>query len=358
MYVTKNGLVIAAAIARSLPAPAIIRSRKDQLRHRIFTGDAQMSFDQASLDSAGVFLIGELEKLDQKLHMPLTSVTWNRDIDLREDVTIADEVSSYTNSSFAAAGGLTPTGKAWISKDANAIPGIALDIGKTPRPLHLWGMEMKWTIPELLSAQALGRPIDSQKLEGLKLKHNMDTDEMVYIGDTSKSATGMVNNASVSTTNVVNGVSTSPLWSAKTPDEILSDINTLISTVWTNSAVAVAPGELRLPPLKFGYLAATKVSNAGNATLLEFVREKNLASVVNGKPLNVQPLKWLTGRGAGGTDRMMAYTRNPDYIRYPLVPLQRTPLEYRSLFQITTYFGRLGEVEIPYTETVGYADGF
>jgi hypothetical protein len=80
--------------------------------------------------------------------------------------------------------------------------------------------------------------------------------------------------------------------------------------------------------------------------------------------LNVQPLKWLIGEGTGGTpqtlntvDRMMAYTNEEDLVRFPMVPLQRTPLEYRSLFQITTYYGRLGVVEFVYPETVGYADG-
>jgi hypothetical protein len=45
------------------------------------------------VDSTGAFLIGELERLDQTLHMPLAAVTWSRDIDLREDVTLADEFS-------------------------------------------------------------------------------------------------------------------------------------------------------------------------------------------------------------------------------------------------------------------------
>jgi hypothetical protein len=341
-----------------LATPALLMPRKERLRTSVFTTDAQMSFDQATIDSAGVFLIGELEKLDPKLHMPLTSVSWPRDIDLREDVTIADEVSSYTNSAFAAPGGMQPTGKAWISNDTTTIPGISLDIGKTPQPLHLWGMEMRWSLPELYSAQQLGRPIDSQKLEGLKLKHNMDVDEMVYIGDATKNAAGLCNSPKITPINVINGASGSPLWSTKTPDEVLNDINTLISNTWTNSAVSVVPSEVRLPPLSFSYLASTKVSSAGNTTVLEFVREKSISSVINNKPLNIQPLKWLSGRGVGGTNRMMAYSRNSEYIRYPMVPLQRTPLEWRGIHQITTYFGRLGELEIPYAETIGYMDGF
>ena len=54
---------------------------------------------------------------------------------------------------------------------------------------------------------------------------------------------------------------------------------------------------------------------------------------------------------------MVAYTKDAKRVRYPLVPLQRTPLEYRSIFHLTTYFGRLGCVEFVYPETIQYADG-
>lgn len=336
-----------------------------------FTKDAMMTFDEFTYtkDSTGSFLIGELERLDPTLHEPLVQVTWGRDIDLREDVTIADEVSSFTNSSFAAAGGIVPTGKNWISKDANAISGIALDIGKTLHPLYLWGMEIKYTLPELASAQKLGRPIDVQKLDGLKMKWNMDVDEMVYIGDTTFNQKGLCNNTGTGTgfvtaTNVVTAGASSPTgnssstrWIDKTADAILADINTALTNAWTASGWSIIPDELRLPPVQFGYLVAQKVSNAGNVSLLEFLRNNSLSNAANGRPLNIQPIKWLTGRGAGSTDRMLVYTRDRDRVRFPLVPLQRTPLEYRNLYQIVTYYGRIGCVEFVYPETVGYVDG-
>ena len=116
-------------------------------------------------DSTGAFLVGELERLDQTLHEPMAAVSWGRDIDLREDVTIADEVSSYTISQYASAGGLGTGatlgyGKAWIGKNTDQITGLDVDIAKLTNPLRLWGMELKYTIPELESAAKLGRPID------------------------------------------------------------------------------------------------------------------------------------------------------------------------------------------------------
>ena len=322
-----------------------------------FTKDSLMTFDARTIDSTGAFLIGELERLDQTLHEPLTSVTWSRDIDLREDVSIADESSSFTNSAFAAAGGVSNSGKSWIGKDANAITGIQLDIAKTANPLFLWGMQVAYTIPELESAIRLGRPIDVQKYQGLQLKHQMDIDEMVYKGDTDLGKYGLINQTAVTSGNVVAGASGLLPWTAKTPDEILADINALLSATWKAAAYAVCPDRLLLPPTQYAYLVSQKVSSAGNVSILTFLEDNCISLRVNGRKLQIVPVKWLAGAGAASTDRMVAYTKEKNRIRYPMVPLQRTPLEYRGIHQLTTYFGRLGVIELVYPETVQYADG-
>src|SRR5436190_18865318 len=63
-------------------------------------GHAFQTHDGRTVDSTGAFLVGELERLDLTLHEPLASVTWARDIQLREDVTVADEISSFTVSTY------------------------------------------------------------------------------------------------------------------------------------------------------------------------------------------------------------------------------------------------------------------
>jgi hypothetical protein len=312
-----------------------------------------MTFDRQTIDSAGVFLVGELERMDQKLHDPLVSVTWGRDVDLREDVTIADEFSSFTNSTFAAASGIAGSGKAWVGKETNAITGVSLDIGKTTSPLTLWAMQIGWTIPELESAQKIGRPIDTQKFGAMQVKHQMDIDEQVYVGDTALGLYGLVNSPLI--TNTANAVTGD--WATATADEILADVNELITSVWAASAYTACPDELRLPPVAFAQLVSRKVSDAGNISILQYLRDNSMSMSVNGRPINIQPLKWLVGAGAGGSDRMLAYTKNVDRVRFPLVPLQRTPVEYRDLRQLTTYFGRIGAIEFVYTETLGYRDG-
>lgn len=331
---------------------------------------AYRTHDGRTVDSTGAFLVGELERLDQELHMPLAAVTWSRDIDLREDVSLADEVSSFTLSTFASPGSLGAgqgirNGKAWIGKTTNQIGGVSVDIGKFPQPLTPWALEIKFSIMELESAAKLGRPIDDQKLEALKLKHQMDTDEQVYVGDANLGYGGLLNASGVTeVSNVPNGASASPLWTNKTPDEILKDLNDLIVAVWGNSGWSVMPNKILLPPKKFGFISSKTVSSAGNISILKYLLENNVLKASGKGELEIQPVKWAVGAGVGGTlgtegtvDRMLCYTQKKQYVRFPMTLLQRTPVQYDSLYHKTTYYCKLGVVEVVYPETMGYRDG-
>lgn len=336
------------ALAKPFAAPAIIR--------RVATRDALMSFDQRTIDSTGVFLIGELEKLDPTINAPLVDYQWGRDMPLREDVTVADEVSSFTNSTFAAVGGINPAGKSWIGKTANQISGLALDIGKTSNPLTLWGQEISYTLPELMSAQQAGRPVDAQKAEALNLKYQMDVDEQVYIGDTTLNQKGLVNATAVSNAaSVATGVA-GYTFALKTADEILKDFNEILQSAWAASGWKIMPNKVLLPPTQYGLLTRVN-SAAGSQSIMAYLKANNIVKQSQNIDLDIQPSKWLVGRGSGGTDRMVAYNQDRRFVRFPKTALQRTPLEYRSLYQMTTYYGRLGVVEFPYPETLAYRDG-
>ncbi|ATM90564.1 TPA: DUF2184 domain-containing protein [Klebsiella aerogenes] len=307
--------------------------------------------DRATIDSTGAFIVGELERMDQTLNMPLVSVKWTRDMPLRSDISIADEVSSFTNTDFSSVGGPNPIGKNWMGKKGTATPGPEVDILPTRNNLTPWATEVSWTVLELASAQKLGRPIDTQKYEAMKLKWNMDTDEQVYIGDSVLGVAGLLNLPDITP------LAAAAAWTATTdPDVILQDINLLLTDVWMRSGYAVCPAKIGLAPELFGLLTIKKVSSAGNISVLEYVKINSIAYQENGEPLEIVSIKWASKRGAGGSHRIVAYTQDEKYIRFPMVPLLNTPLEYRSMQQLTVYYGKLGQVEAPYSNTISYLD--
>ena len=307
------------------------------------------TYDQRTIDSTGAFFVGELERYDKALHEPLSSQTWGRDIDLRTDVSIGDETTSFSRTNYAAAGSPNPSGKNFISGTSTEIPGIDIDVNKNPSPLFTWAMQLGYTIIELEAAQQTGRPLEQQKLTGLKLKYNMDVDEMVYIGDSALGKSGLVNNGQIPVFNV------SGAW-GDDPKIILEAINDILNSAWKQSAYAMCPTHLLLPPRQYTLLNQP-VTAAGSRSLLDYVANDCIANGINGKPLEIHPLKWLDKRGVGESGRAVAYTKGEQYVRFPLVPINHTPVEFRGLHHITTYYAKLGVVEFVYPETVAYADG-
>lgn len=89
------------------------------------------------------------------------------------------------------------------------------------------------TVIELQAAQQVGRPIDTQKYDGMQLKWQMDNDEQVYVGDSALNLKGLV---------TLNGVpvnNAAKTWATSTPDEIRASINQcclmrgpLLVTLW------------------------------------------------------------------------------------------------------------------------------
>jgi hypothetical protein len=214
--------------------------------------------------------------------------------------------------------------------------------------------------------------VDEQKYKALQLAHQMEIDEMIYFGDTPGGFYGLVNSNNRTTTdaitnvaNVANGGQGSPLWTSKTPDEILQDFNEVLTSAWAASGWAILPDSALLPPADFGYIATQKVSNAGNVSILNYVLENNITARQGGATLDVKALKWTLGAGVGGTitvgaaghDRMVVYTKDKDRIRYPMTLLAKTPLQYDSIWHRSTYYGRLGVLEVVYPELVAYRDG-
>lgn len=310
-----------------------------------------------TFDSTLAYYVSQLDNLDKKLYEPLFSVTWGRDIKLRTGITMANESTSFIRSTIGAVGTQNATGKPWISPNTTTLPGVSINGERVTLPLRLLGQEVSYSSVELERSQLLGQPIDAQKFNALNTIYQMATDEMIYVGDAAVGAEGLVNSTLVTSGSVPNGTGGSPLWINKTPDEILKDVNDMITAAWQASGFAVCPDKLLLPPAQFAYISSQKISTAGNVSILTFLEDNSISLRVNGRKLDIQPLKWLTGRGTGGADRMVAYTNDEERVRFPMVPIRRETPYYLGIKFNAPYIWAFGEVEFVYPETAVYRDG-
>lgn len=320
-------------------------------RRRAFTKDSTLSY-----------FVNQLENLDRRLYEPLVSVSWGRDVKLRPGITMSNESTSFVRSAFGGIGTLTqnPTyggNMPWISEETVDIPGVSVNGQKISLPLRLLAREVTYTSVELDRSQLLSQPIDTQKMDALNLLYQMNTDQMVYVGSSDVGATGLLNNSSISILSVPVGASGLTPWVNKTADEIVYDINVLITDAWKAAAYAICPDTLLLPPAQFAYISSQKVSSAGNVSILKYIKENCIALEVNGRPIGINPVKWLPGIGTSGEDRMVAYTNDESRVRFPMVPIRRETAYYRGIRFAAPYIWAFGELEIVYPEAIYYGDG-
>lgn len=308
-----------------------------------------MRFSDAEIHSTGAFLQGELERLDPQLYEPITDFTWGRDIDLREDVTIADEVSSFIFTNYAGGFGGTGVGaKSWF-KDKGTTPAqIEISQTKVMSPMTVWAMEVVYTIIELQKAMQAGRPIDRQKFDAMRVKHQLDIDTQVYVGDDELGMTGLLNSDDKVTSENIGAYTKG----TTTPAEVIDMFSTVQNNAWKATAYTRIPNRILVAPELYSDMAATQLPNV-NMSLLNYIKANSLTTSAGGT-LEILPCKWLADTSRFTNPRLVAYTKAVDVVRFPLVQLQSVPVQYRGLAQAVPYYAALGAVEFVRPEMVYY----
>ena len=309
-----------------------------------------MKFTDSEIASTGAFLTGELEKLDQTLYAPYSDFTWTRDMPLRNDVTIADEVTSFILQNFAFGFGGTGAGtKSWIRGMSTTPAQTSVSASKVTSPVTPWGMEVAYDIFELQKAMQVGRPIDVQKYDAMKLKHQYDIEQMVYLGDAEVGVKGLLNNDAVVAKQNIGTLTDADA------DKCRNFFNTVLDAAWKATSYIRCPNRILIPPALYSKLASTPLPNT-DKSLLEWIKVNNLAASL-GNGVQILPCRMLADSSINsGKGRVVAYTMERDVVRFPLVQLQSMPVQYRSYQQVVPYYGALGAVEFVRPEMIYYGD--
>ncbi|WP_061317449.1 DUF2184 domain-containing protein [Clostridium botulinum] len=315
------------------------------------------AMDAASNGTGMAFLLGELEKRDPKLNEPLTSITWMRDIVAKTGGGWIENTSNQFVD-YATTGG---NNLGLIRGQTNNIPMMQANTSKDVYKVFPWSNILKIPFIDQQKMQSIGRSLDSILDDGIRLNYNKTIDYITYKGVEEEDVYGLVNNSSVAITTVAKGKSGKTDWSSKTPDEILDDINTVLTEAWTNSEYDLGgmPNHILISPQQYTYITTRKVSEAGNVSILTYLLENNIAKN-QGVDLVIVSSRWCVGAGLNGTNRMVAYVNDESKVLIDIpVPLMRgmTQPSVEDIAYLTAYMANIGQVKFLYNQCVIYADG-
>lgn len=323
--------------------------------------DASLGVGRA-LDAAGIatgmaFLEGELEKRDPKIREPLTSVTWPRDIVAETGGGWVDFTSTM-NVDYATSGA---NDGSLVGGATDVITTVQANVNKDIFRVFTWAQAMKIPFVDSQKFQTIGRSIDSILDKGIRLNYNKSIDQLVYQGFKNVGITGLVNDDNVVSSLAPNGASGDTLWSSKTVDEILWDINKALVEAWAASEYdeSAIANHILLPPAKYAYIQSTRIGTSGDESILSYILKNNLAAN-QGKSLTIVPCRWCTGTGTGGKDRMVVYVNDKDFLYFDLpVPLTRAMTQPVALqfAYVTIYAAQMGQIKWMYYQPARYVDG-
>jgi len=327
----------------------------------ILTMDSGMGGDMRMTDAAiangQAFLISELEKRDPLIRQPLTSVTWARDVPVNVGGGWV-EFETALNIDYGDGGS---GDNSVTAAGSNVVSMAQSNLDKDIWPAHVYSKGLRIPIIAQLRQQIAGRSLDQMLTDGVRLSYDKHMDQNVYLGVYGR--TGLLNDAGVSRSTVAPsaGSASSTRWINKTPDEILYDVNKAIELTWAGAGYdrEAIPNHLLIDYANFAYIIGQKVSTAGNVSILQFLRENNIAKE-NGGELFIGATRFNATAALDGGARMAVYVHAPRFLEVSeLAPLNRmmtapnpTFAAYDSLYQ-----ANVGALKLFYLTTLTYWDG-
>jgi hypothetical protein len=215
-----------------------------------------------------------------------------------------------------------------------------------------FGIGFGYTFQELRAAKLTGRPIDSMRAEAAREGFESYVDLVGAVGDSAWSLLGLLNQPNVPSYVIPNGAGASPLWSLKTSDEIVADINGIATTTFKTTKQRESPKTLLLPTSLYTLIANKRMGSNTDTTILQWVLQ-------NGRFYKeIDTWTRLDGAGAGGSDRILSYTRDPSKVRLQIAMEQQVySPQIKNLKVMVPTEGEIGGVVVYKPYSMIYADG-
>jgi hypothetical protein len=216
------------------------------------------------------------------------------------------------------------------------------------RPL---GAAYGYDINELRAAMEVDKPLDAKKAAAARRSVEVEFDRILANGDSASGLVGMINQPNALGYTIPAGGGGQTAWESKTPLEVLADLNGIVSFVPQSTGEAETVNAILLPRSQHTLIATTPWGVGTDTTILTYFTKNNP---------NVDVALWprLDGAGAGGTDRMIAYRRDPMALE-AIIPqeFEQFPPQEKGLEYEIPCHARCGGVVFYYPLSMAIGDG-
>jgi hypothetical protein len=210
-----------------------------------------------------------------------------------------------------------------------------------------------YSIKEIRASQRTGKNLDQRRAITARRAHDEMMNRMALKSNTADGTFGLLDFPGITEVTLqADGTSSSKTWASKTPDQIVRDINDLVSAVMEPTSAREVPDTLLLPIAQYNDLASRRIGEAGEKTLMRYILDNS--------PY-IKRIDWLSelkNFGAGGTNRALVGRFDEEHLTLEIPqPFEQFEAQQEGMeFTIPCHSECAGTI-IYYPLAFAYADG-
>lgn len=244
-----------------------------------------------------------------------------------------------------------------IASYADDLPRADVTAKEFTSPIRGIGDSYGYNVQEIRHAMYANVPLETKRQAAARRAHDELINKLAWAGDSVSGLPGFLSNANIPGYTVpAVGTGSSKLWSTKTGEQILDDMNGIVNQVVTQSKGVHKPNELWLPLAQYTLIASKQFDKTVSPmTILE--------CFLNANPYvkTVKPIPELASTANGGSygtyDGMVAADNSIDNYQLNIAMMfMQHPPQQRNLEFVIPCESRFGGVTVEYPLAFAKAD--
>ena len=217
---------------------------------------------------------------------------------------------------------------------------------------------MEWTEQEINQARLVGRPLRASLTRASVRAMEDFIDQTALYGNADFGWDGFLNNPNVPVKTAVKPWKDAAGATNATGLEMAAEVNNAISGVWTDSLQVEMADTVLMSTDRYSLLATTPMGdNNPNMVVMRWLMRNNVFTMQTGRPVMFRVCRQLDTAGSGNTERMCAYRRHPEVVRFHFpMPLRFFPVQRTGLLYKVPGLARIGGTEVRLPEAIRYVD--
>lgn len=236
----------------------------------------------------------------------------------------------------------------FLANDADDLPDVDVTTGEAaPTPVKTIGAQYGYSWLDLQRAAKQRAPLTTRRAERARKSIAEQIDVALRAGNADAKIVGFLTSSLITPTAAVGN------YGAQTPAAIVTDINTNLNAIPTNTKGVHEATAVLLPISTKLYLETTPWSTTGQSdlTIMDFIRKSHPG-------VSFDSWYALETAGAGGVKRMVVYDKNPDVVEGQLpLGFYEFPPQAKGLRLNVPCIARCGGTIVRFPAAMRYVDG-